>query len=111
LEPVLLELLQEGDWRVVEERIGEAALLLLQGQNRLGITPRIGIGMEKAKDEPDGMKRHHMSYNFWGIGQRIASTIRPPLRSLMENQVFWLDERSLILWNEEVGKWSLHLQK
>jgi hypothetical protein len=29
----------------------------------------------------------------------------------MENQVFWLHERSLILWNEEVGKWPLLLQK
>jgi len=29
----------------------------------------------------------------------------------MDNQVFWLDKRSLILWNEEVGKWPLLLQK
>ena len=29
----------------------------------------------------------------------------------MNNQVFWLDERALILWNGEVGKWSMLLQK
>lgn len=29
----------------------------------------------------------------------------------MDNQVFWLHERSLILWNGKVGKWSTLLRK
>jgi hypothetical protein len=106
LEPVLLELLSEGRWQRVEEGIGEAASILLQQQNELGITPPINV---KAKAATDG--RHHMEVDFWGIGRELAKHIQPPLKSLIDNQVFWLHERSLILWNEEVGKWSLLLQK
>jgi hypothetical protein len=55
--------------------------------------------------------RHHMTYDFGGIARKIAETIQPPLKSVMENQVSWLHEKRLILGNEEVGKWSLLLQE
>jgi hypothetical protein len=106
LEPILLELLKEEEWQKVEEKICEATSVLLQQQNRLGITPKITMEAEKVDDG-----RHHIQYDFWGIGGKIAENIQPPLRSLMENQLFWLHEKSLILWNEEAGKWSLLLQK
>ncbi len=106
LEPILLELFQEERWQKVEERMCEATSVLLQQQNELGITPKIMLEAEKVGDG-----RHHMKYDFQEIGKKIAENIQPPLKSLMENQVFWLHERSLILWNEEAGKWSLLLQK
>jgi len=106
LEPILLELLEEEKWQKVEEKICEATSVLLQQQNELGITPKITVEAEKVDDG-----RHHMKVDFREIGRKIAENIQPPLKSLMENQVFWLHERSLILWNEEAGKWSLLLQK
>jgi hypothetical protein len=106
LEPVLLELCAEENWQTVEERICEATSVLLQEQNELGITPKVEMEAEKAHDG-----RHHMTHDFGGIGRKLAEHVQPPLKALMENQVFWLHERSLILWNEEVGKWSLLLQK
>jgi len=63
----------------------------------------------EAEKVDDG--RHHMKYDFWEIGRKLVENIQPPLKLLMGNQVFWLHEKSLILWNEEVGKWSLLLQK
>ncbi len=106
LEPILLELLEEENWQKVEEKICEATSVLLQQQNRLGITPKITM---EAENVDDG--RHHMKVDFGGIGRKIAENIQPPLKSLMENQLFWLHEKSLILGNEEAGKWSLLLQK
>ena len=106
LEPILLELVEEQRWQKVEEKIGEATSILLQQQNELGITPKITMKAEKTDD-----RRHHIKYDFWQIGRQLAKNIQPPLKSLMENQVFWLHEKSLILWNEEIGKWSLLLQK
>jgi hypothetical protein len=106
LEPILLDLLTETRWQKVEEKICEATAVLLEQQNELGITPPITVEAEKVDDG-----RHHMKYDFGGIGRKIAEHVQPPLKSLMENQVFWLHERSLILGNEEVGKWSLLLQK
>jgi hypothetical protein len=106
LEPILLELLVEKNWQTAEERICEATSVLLQEQNKLGITPKIKVEAEKVTDG-----RHHMTHDFGGIGRQIAEHVQPPLKSLTENQVFWLHEKSLILWNEEVGKWSLLLQK
>ena len=106
LEPVLLSLLEENDWHQVEDKIDQAASILLHQQNRLGITPTITPQTRKVDDG-----RHHMKHDFRAIGSRIAKHIQPPLKSLIENQVFWLHERSLILWNGEVGKWSLLLQK
>jgi hypothetical protein len=106
LEPVLMELMAEDDWRRVEERIGQAASILLQRQNELGIAPESTL---ESKQVDDG--RHHIQYDFGAIGRQIAEQIQPPLKAVMENQVFWLHERSLILWNGEVGKWSLLLQK
>jgi len=105
LEPILLELIEEQRWQKVEEKIGEAASILLQYQNKLGITPEITM-----KAEEDDGRRHHIKYDFRQIVNPLAECIQPPLKSLMENQVFWLHERSLILWNEEVGKWSLFLE-
>jgi hypothetical protein len=55
--------------------------------------------------------RHHIDYDFWGIGRQLTQDLPPALNAVMENQVFWLHERALILWNGEVGKWPLMLQK
>jgi len=106
LEPILLDLLKEERWQQVEEKIGEAAAILLQQQNRLGLTPAIALEAGMADDG-----RHHIKYDFWGIGRQLVEGLQPPLKSLMENQVGWLHEKSLILWNEEIGKWSLLLQR
>jgi hypothetical protein len=106
LEPVLLELFREERWQKVEERICDATSILLQEQNALGITPKIAMRMKKTDDG-----RHHVDCDFWGIGRVIGRNIPPQLKSLLDNQVFWLHERNLILWNEEVGKWSLLLQR
>jgi hypothetical protein len=106
LEPVLMELLKEENWQKAEEKIGEAASILLQQQNKLGFTTKITLDGEKADDG-----RHYMKYDFWEIGRKLAENIQPPLKSLMENQVDWLHERSLILWTEETGKCTLLLQK
>jgi hypothetical protein len=106
LAPVLRELLEEQNWQKVEEMICEAASILLQEQNRLRIAPEINMTSKKVDDG-----RHHMKGDYGGIGRRIAAHIQPPLKSLMDNQVFWLHERNLILGNGEVGKWSLLLQK
>jgi hypothetical protein len=106
LEPMLLDLLAEDHWQQVEEKIGEITLILLAHQNNLGITSKITL--KKAKVD-DG--RHHIDIGFWQIGNQLAKYILPPLKSLTDNEVFWLHERNLILWNEEVGKWTLLLQK
>lgn len=106
LEPVLADLLDEKDWQRVEEKIGDAARILLRAQNDLGLVPQINLD---AKQVDDG--RHHIEYDFWGIGRRTAQTLSPALRSINKNQVFWLHEKSLMLWSEEVGKWPLFLQK
>ena len=79
---------------------------MLAAQNDLGIAPEITLG---AKLVDDG--RHHMNIDFWGIGSRTGMRIPTELRMVLNNQVFWLHERQLILWNEEVGKWPLLLQK
>lgn len=106
MEPILLDLLQEQDWQRVEEKIGHAASILLQRQNALGLGPEIALNAETVDDG-----RHHVKYGFWEIGQQLTKDIQPALKAVMDNQVFWLDERALILWNGEVGKWSLLLQK
>jgi hypothetical protein len=106
LEPALLDLLDEGDWRQVESKIGDAASILLQQQNQLGLVPEIALGAETVDDG-----RHHIKYDFWGIGRQLTVDIEPALKAVMDNQVFWLHERALILWNGEVGKWSMLLQK
>jgi hypothetical protein len=106
LEPVLLALMREDNWKRVEERICEAATILLEAQNTLGICPKIALN---AKQVDDG--RHHMSIDFWRVGNRTGQRIPAQLKAIQNNQVFWLHERQLILWNEEVGKWPLLLQK
>ncbi len=106
LEPVLLELVGETDWQKVESKIGQAAAILIHAQNNLGIIPKLDLTLGHSSDP-----RHHLKVDFWQVGNELASGIQRPLKSLMQNEVFWLDERSLILWNEEIGKWSLLLQK
>jgi hypothetical protein len=106
LEPVLLDLLAEEDWQRVEERMGEAANILLRQQDELGLTPPIKL---KADTVDNG--RHHIKYDFRAIVRQLTSGLPAPLKAVMDNQVFWLHERRLILKNEEVGKWSLLLQK
>jgi hypothetical protein len=106
LEPVLLDLLAEEDWQRVEEKVGEAAEILLRQQNELGLVPPIELPADRVDNG-----RHHIEYDFWAIGRQLARDLPPPLKAVMDNQVFWLHDRSLILWNEEVGKWPLLLQK
>jgi hypothetical protein len=106
LEPVLLDMLAETDWDRADERIRDAATILLEAQNALGIGPKVTLN---AKQVDDG--RHHLDMDFWGVGRRTAQKIPAQLRDLQKNEVFWLHERQLILWNEEVGKWTLFLQQ
>ena len=106
LEPVLLDLLAEQNWQRMEERIGKAASILLRQQNELGLTPPIKLEADKVDNG-----RHHIKLDFWAIGRQLTGNLPAPLKAVMDNQVFWLHDRSLILWNGEVGKWSLLLQK
>jgi hypothetical protein len=106
LEPLLLDLFGEKDWEQVEEKIGNISEILLDHQNKLGITAPIKLRQERFKGG-----RHHIKYDYWGVGNQISKQIKPPLKALNYNEVFWMDSRSYILWNEEVGKWSLLLQK
>ncbi len=106
LEPVLLALQHEDGWRQVEERISEAAAILLKAQNALDIGPKVELKAERVDDG-----RHHINIDFWAIGRRTGQRIPAEFRALQKNEVFWLHDRSLILWSEEVGKWSPLLQK
>jgi hypothetical protein len=106
LEPVLLELTAKEEWQQIEEAIGRAASILVQAQNGLDLASPIALGAETVDDG-----RHHVKLGLGDIGRALAAHVQPPLRSVTENQVFWLHERSLILWNQEVGKWSLLLQQ
>ena len=106
LETVLLDLLAEEDWRSVEEKLGQAAAILLRQQNDLGLTPPIEL---PAQTVDSG--RHHVRYDFWEIGRQLTDGLPVPLKAVMDNQVFWLNDRSLVLWNEEDGKWPLLLQR
>jgi hypothetical protein len=106
LEPMLLELLGAKSWQQVEEVIGKISAVLLDQQNKLGISPKITLRKERL-----GVGRHHIKYDFWGVGNRLSKGIRPPLKALIHNEVFMFDNRNHILWNEEVGKWALLLQK
>jgi len=106
LGPVLQELLAEEEWQGVEEQICEATAILLEAQNALGITSPIVAEPRAAEDG-----RHHLDPGFRAIVNPLAQSIPARLKSILDNQVFWLHERSLILWNEEVGKWPLLLQR
>jgi hypothetical protein len=79
---------------------------LLRQQNQLGLGPQIALSAETVDNG-----RHHIKYDFWRIGQQLTEKLPPALHEVLDNQVFWLHERALILWNGEVGKWSLLLQK
>jgi hypothetical protein len=104
LGPVLEEMLREDGWERIEELIGEASGILLAHQNRLGITREIAL---KADRVDNG--RHHIKYGFWDIGGALKENMPGPLLGILDSQVFWLDERNLILWNHETGKWPLFL--
>jgi hypothetical protein len=106
LETVLVDLLHDQEWQRAEEVIGRAASILIQQQNQLGLGAEITLSAETVDDG-----RHHIKYGFWEIGQQLTRDIQPALKAVMDNQVFWLHERALILWNGEVGKWSVLLQK
>jgi hypothetical protein len=100
-----MDLLAEQNWQQVEDKVCQAASILIQEQNLLGISSKINL---QAKTVDDG--RHHLKIDFWEVGRKTAAKISPPLKKLLDNQVFLFDERSLILWNEEFGKWPLLLQ-
>jgi hypothetical protein len=106
LEPILLDLLREERWQQVEERLWDAAAIVLRHQNALGIAPEIPIEVQRADDG-----RHHLACDYWEIGRKTAGELSPGLKALQDNELFWLHEKQLILWNQEVGKWVLFLQK
>ena len=106
LEPILMELIREEKWQEVEEKVCEVTSILLQQQNNLGIFPEITMDARKVDDG-----RNHMMYNFWDIGKKITESIQPPLKSLLENQMFFRDPRMLIFGNEEEGKKSVLIHK
>jgi hypothetical protein len=106
LESLLHDLLLERRWQAVEEKICAAAALLLEKQNAAGIVPHFQAGAERAVDG-----RHYATFDFWGVSSAIAAHIGPPLKHIMDNQVFFMHDRALILWNEEIGKWPLLLQQ
>ena len=99
LEPILTELITEEKWENVEEKVCEVTSFLLQQQNKLGIIPKITMDAKKVDDG-----RNHMMYDFWDIGKKIADSIQPPLKSLLDNQMDFRDPRNLIFGNEEAGK-------
>jgi hypothetical protein len=106
LEPVLSELLQESDWRRVEEQMVDATALLVEEQNKLGLAEPISV-----RPQPMDDGRHHVNGGYADISQALSQALEPSFKALIDNQVFWLHERRLILTNGEVGKWALLLQK
>lgn len=106
MEPILLELLREESWQRMEERIWEAAAVVLRHQNELNLGPSIPVSV-RPSDNP----RHHLACDFGGIGRTTAGRVPARLQALHKNEVSWLHDRQLILWNEEAGKWTLFLQK
>lgn len=106
LAPVLQELLHKQRWQSVEERICKATAILLDAQNDLCLTSRIVAKPTKARDG-----RHHVDCDFRAIVRGLSEDVPPQLQSILDNRVSWLHERALILWNEEVGKWPLLLQR
>jgi hypothetical protein len=106
LEPLLLELLSAEDWRRVEELICTAASIVLQQQISLGFAPPLDLQPEIIHDG-----RHHIKLNYSLIYHKLEEGLTPELKAIVDNQLFWLHERRLILWNGEVGKWAMLLQK
>jgi hypothetical protein len=106
LEPVLMKLLREEDWRQVEQHIWDAAGIILRYQNALSIAPQIPVEVGKANNG-----RSYLPVDYWKIGRRTAGRIPPRIKALQDNELWWLHEKQLILWNGEVGKWLLFLQK
>ena len=104
LSPVLHELLGESDWRKAEELAAQACSILLENQNRLGFGKPLELEMKKANDN-----RHHLDLKFWDIGKELGKDLPSDLQEIIDRQVFWLDERNLILWNGEIGKWPMFL--
>jgi hypothetical protein len=79
---------------------------VLQRQSNLGIAPEIALSAEKVDNG-----RHPIKCDFWSVGQQLTRDLPPDLKAVMDNQVFGWHERASILWNGEVGKWTLLLQK
>ncbi len=107
LEPLLLDLAREEEWQKIEEKIHEIVKILMQEQNKLGLTPEIKMFAEKAPN-----KRHHVKVDYFRIGNEIAENIQFPLKNLRKNMVGQFNDINQILWGDEVGKWAfVFLQK
>ena len=106
LDRMLADLLAETDWRGVEQKVCQAAAILAHRQDALGIAPPVQVQVRRS-DDP----RHHLPGPAREIGAGLAGAIQPPLSELMRDQVFWMHDRSLILFNQEVGKWPLLLRQ
>lgn len=104
LSPLLDEMLKEDDWKKIEELIGKASDKLLEWLNKLSICQELIL---KAEIVDNG--RHHIKFGFWDIGKLLGENLPHSLKEILDRQVFWLDERNLILWNHETGKWPIFL--
>ncbi len=106
LRPILQGLLKEEIWQKAEESICAAASVLLERQNAMGLAMAVPV-------EPIAMDdgRHHQRGGFREAWSALSDSVNPPLDAVMNDQVSWLDDRSLILANGEIGKWSLFLRK
>jgi hypothetical protein len=104
LSPVLENMLNEDDWKKTEGHIGKASEILLDWQNKLNISQELKL---KAEIVDNG--RHHIKFDFWDIGSKLSENLPQSLKDILDRQVFWLDEKNLILWNHETGKWPIFL--
>jgi len=107
LEPLLLDLTQEGDWKKIEEKICIIDGILLNEQNKMSIMPKINI-----IPEMESNKRHYMKFDYLKIRNKIFEDLKPPLNLIDKNAEGQWDARNRILWENEVGKWPfVFLQK
>jgi len=107
LEPLLLDLTQEGDWKKMEEKICNIDEILLNEQNKMSNMPKINIIPEM---ESNG--RHYMKFDYLKIRNKIFEDLKPPLNLIDKNAEGQWDARNRILWESEVGKWPfVFLQK
>ena len=107
LEPLLLDLTQERNWKNIEEKICNISAILLNEQNKTGVAPKINLVPEKESN-----KRHYMKFDYRKIQNKIFAGLKPPLNLIDKNAEGQWDAKSRILWEGEVGKWPyVFLQK
>jgi hypothetical protein len=95
LEPMLLDLLREQDWRQVEEKLGDAASILLHQQNQLGLGPQIATapacppmtyGRRRSKQAaPTAMAKPTSTRSGWNAARWRSNPFRKPRRDCPAN--------------------------